>query len=358
MTNDGSRREGSSLGDAAATAPENARHPQRRLVTVTPAGRRRYVEILANYLLRNRHVIREHHWWVNTRNPEDVAYLLQLGDRYPDFFRIVIAPYSEREPIDHAIWRFMAACDSPDTVYLRLDDDICYVAEGAVEAIYRQRLADPHPFLILGNIVNNAICTHFYQQAGLLPRHWGEVLEECMDQVGWNDGGFTVRLHRWFLDLIATGRVDTLRSVPFAYDGRRRFSINAICWNGDDMAALPERHRTDVDEEPFLTVEVPNRLDRPNVICPGAIFGHFAYWPQRPFVEAVAPEILDRYRRFSGSPNATQCHGSPLRDEILLSAKSAAGRVRWKWHRNTSKLKRFLARSRSQVATALRGRAA
>ena len=54
MTNDGSRREGSGSGNAAATAPENARHPQRRLVTVTPAGRRRHVEILANYLLRNR----------------------------------------------------------------------------------------------------------------------------------------------------------------------------------------------------------------------------------------------------------------------------------------------------------------
>ena len=343
--------------DGAASPRANECHARRRLVTVTPAGRRRYVEILANYLLRNRHLIHEHHWWVNTREPEDVAYLLRLGDRYPDFFRIVIQPYREGEPIAHAIWRFMAACVAPDTVYLRLDDDICYVAEGAIEAIYRQRLAESRPFLILGNIVNNAICTHFYQQAGLVPRDWGDVRQDCMDHVGWNNGGFTVRLHRWFLDLIATGRVDALRDVPFAYDGRRRFSINAICWNGFDMAALPERHQPDVDEEPFLTVEVPSRLDRPNVICAEAIFGHFAYWPQRGFVETIAPEILHRYRRFSGSPNASQCRGSPLRDEILLFAKTAAGHVRWKWKRNTSKLKRFLARSQSQVATVLRGRA-
>jgi len=33
-----------------------------KFVTVTPAGRRRYLEILATYLLRNRDVIDELHW--------------------------------------------------------------------------------------------------------------------------------------------------------------------------------------------------------------------------------------------------------------------------------------------------------
>lgn len=332
--------------------------PLRRLVTVTPAGRRRYVEILAAYLLRNRHVIHEHQWWVNTREPEDVAYLLRLGDRHPDFFRVVFRPYDEKEPIGHAIWRFMATCVAQDTVYLRLDDDICYVGEGAIEAIYRQRLANQRPFLVLGNIVNNAICSHFYQQADLLPRQWGEVLQECMDRVGWNNGRFTVRLHRWFLRLIASGRADVLRHVPFTYDGLRRFSINAICWNGADMAALPERARTDIEEEPFLTVDVPNRLGRPNVICAEAIFSHFAYYTQRPYVEATAPDILDRYRRLAESPQASHCQPPPWRDEILSGLKSAAGHVHWRWGRNASRFKRFLARSRSQVAAALRGRAA
>jgi hypothetical protein len=60
-----------------------------RLVTVTPAGRRPYLEILANYLLRRHDLIAEHQWWLNTRVPEDVAYIYRLADRYPSFFRVI-----------------------------------------------------------------------------------------------------------------------------------------------------------------------------------------------------------------------------------------------------------------------------
>lgn len=310
-----------------------------RLVTVTPAGRKRYVEILANYLLRNRHVIAEHRWWVNTRNPEDVAYLLRLTDRYPDFFRLVIQPHREAEPIGHAIWRFMATCVDPGTVYLRLDDDICFVGEGAIEAIYRRRLADPRPFLVLGNIVNNAICSHFHQAAGLIPAWWGDIRQDCMDPVGWGSGAMAVRIHRWFHELVRRGRLDTLAAVPFPFDGRRRFSINAICWNGSDMAALPECRRNDVDEEPFLTAEAPDRLDRPNVICPEAIFGHFAFYTQRRFVESMAPELLHHYRRLSAAAVAADVNDSAWREEIGLRMQAAVGRTRLRLRRLESRLK-------------------
>lgn len=318
------------------------RPPRPRLVTVTPAGRRRYVEILANYLLRNRHLVAEHQWWVNTRVPEDVAYLLRLSDRYPDFFRIVIRPHREGEPLGHAIWRFMSTCIDPGTVYLRLDDDICYVAEHAIAAIYEQRLADPRPFLVLGNIVNNAICSHFHQAAGLIPRRWGTIGAECMDRVGWNDGFMAVRIHRWFQELVRTDRVDVLAAVPFPFDGRRRFSINAICWNGSDMAALPERDRGDVDEEPFLTVDVPNRLDRPNVICPRAIFGHFAFYTQRPFIEAMDPGILRRYGLLSGTPDASGVGGSSLGAEFGVRVRTTLGRTRLRLRRLESAVRRFV----------------
>lgn len=316
--------------------------PRRRLVTVTPAGRRRYIEILANYLLRNRHVIDEHQWWVNTREPDDVACLLRLGDRYPDFFRVIFRPHREAEPIGHAIWRFMSTCVDAGTVYLRLDDDICYVAPGAIEAIHARRLADPHPFLVLGNIVNNAICSHAYQAAGLIPRWWGEIRQECMDDVGWKDGAVAVRMHRWFQGLVRGGRVEGLAAVRFPFDGRSRFSINAICWNGHDMAALPERDRCDVDEEPFLTVDVPRRLGRPNVICPEAIFSHFAFYTQRPFVESIAPELLHHYRQLSGTPDMTLAGGSGLREAFGIGLRASLGRTRWRLRRLEASFRRLV----------------
>lgn len=331
---------GNDLGDVVRETPSRP-----RLVTVTPAGRRRYVEILANYLLRNRHLIDEHQWWVNTRNPEDVAYLLQLGDLFPDFFRIVIQPHRAAEPIGHAIWRFMARCVDPGTVYLRLDDDICYVTN-AIEAILARRLADPRPFLVLGNIVNNAICSHFHQAAGLIPTSWGEIRQECMDEAGWNDGLVAVRIHRWFQGLLRAGRADELAAVPFPFDGLRRFSINAICWNGADMAALPEHHRDDVDEEPFLTADVPRRLERPNVICPEAIFSHFAFYTQRPYVESVAPEIIRRYGRLSALPSASDWCDVVVREPLTVRVKGAVGRTKWRLRRLEKKFKKWI-RSRS-----------
>ena len=79
-----------------------------KFVTVTPAGRRRYLEVLAAYLLRNRDIIDEHHWWLNTRVPKDIAFIHQLTDRYPDFFRVVAKPMDPKLSLAGSIWRLPA----------------------------------------------------------------------------------------------------------------------------------------------------------------------------------------------------------------------------------------------------------
>ncbi len=72
----------------------------RKVVSVTPYGRRRYVEILAHYLLDLRGVIDEHHFWVNTDDREDLAFVEALAAEYPDFFHLVYdsSRYSRKAP--------------------------------------------------------------------------------------------------------------------------------------------------------------------------------------------------------------------------------------------------------------------
>ncbi|MBX3426410.1 MAG: hypothetical protein KF688_12080 [Pirellulales bacterium] len=316
-----------------ATPATSARTGDCRFVTVTPAGRRRYMEILANYLLRNRHVIDEHQWWVNTREPEDVAFLLRLVDQYPDFFRVVTQPMHGAEEIGYSIWRFMRQATDPRTIYLRLDDDVCFVAEGAIAAMRGARLARREPFLMLGNIVNNAICTHLHQQAGLVPTKWGLVAEDCLCPIGWRSSAFAAKLHRRFLKDATAGKLDRWRELPMEFDGLRRFSINAICWFGADMASLPESGRTGVDEEPFLTEEVPRRLNRPNAIVPEALFGHFAFCYQRRDLEAIAPEILHRYQRISRHADAASCYELSAAESVRFGLTKASARVRLGYRR-------------------------
>jgi len=283
-----------------------------KFVTVTPAGRRQYLDILAAYLLRNRDKIDEHHWWLNTRVPEDVAYVHRLADRYPDFFRVVIKPKDPGLSLGGSIWSYLRDCTDPDTIYARFDDDICYMADDAVSNLRRFREENPEPFLVLGNIVNNAVCTHFYQRAGVVPTSWGAVANECMDEIGWRSPSFARRLHRRFLKDLEFGKQAKWKNVPMEIDGTRRFSINAISWYGRDFLGIPELDTDDIEEESFLTAVLPARMGRPNAVCTSALFGHYAFYTQRKYLEATSRDILARYRRLSSQVAAVDDQKRPL----------------------------------------------
>lgn len=301
-----------------------------KFVTVTPAGRRQYLEILATYLLRHRDVIDEHHWWLNTRDPVDTNYIYRLVDRHPDFFKVIAKPNNRGLSMGASIWRYVRDCDDADTIYLRLDDDICYIGDDAVKQMRDYRLAHPEPFLVLGNIVNNAVCAHFHQQAGVVPRKWGTVENECLDNNGWGNGKFTRRLHRLFLRDVERGREAKWRNAPMPIDGTKRFSINAICWWGKDLQNLPEQHVDHIEEEEFLTEELPARLDRPNVVCQGALFSHYAFWPQRQYLEWTSPDILDRYLQLANQVAALPAdHPRHWLSIALDGARWSAGSAAW-----------------------------
>jgi hypothetical protein len=79
-------------------------------------------------------------------------------------------------------------------------------------------------------------------------------------------------------------------------DGTRRFSINVICWFGEDLGRLPEIASDLVDEEPFLTATLPKRWQRPNAVCSDALFAHFAFYSQRPYLDWTWPELVEHYQ--------------------------------------------------------------
>jgi hypothetical protein len=268
-------------------------------------------------LLRHRGLISEHRWWLNTRVPEDVAYIYRLADRYPDFFRIEAKPVGATDRVGYAIWQYMTECVEADTVYLRLDDDICYIADDAIGQMYEFRRQHPEPFLVLGNIVNNAVCGHFQQKAGLLSAGWGAVAANCLDPLGWGSGPFARRVHRQFLKDLGQQREEWWRRVEFGFDGLSRFSINAICWFGKDFQGIGDLAGASVDEEPTLTETLPRKLGRPNVICPRALFGHYAFYTQRPYLERTSPDILARYKRLSESAAGDGSVLAPVETNIL-----------------------------------------
>ncbi len=302
---------------------------QLRLISVTPAGRRRYLKILTNYLLRNRHVIDEHHWWVNTRNPGDLAYLHQLVDRYPGFFKLVVKPIDASAQIGAQIWSYLSDCVEEDAVYIRLDDDICYIADDAIQNMLDYRLANENPFLVLGSIVNNAVCSYYYQKAGLIPESWGKLSEDCQDPLGWESSTFANKIHTRFLHDIARGYEGKWKRCPNQFSGIQRFSVNAISWLGKDLKQVEELHRKGIDEENLITNILPQRFDRPNEICTDALFGHYAFFTQRRYLEMVAPQILDQYLRISEKGGNGSIPQPTLTNHASLAMLRGIGRAKW-----------------------------
>lgn len=284
------------------------------MVTVTPAGRKRYIKILARHLLKNKNIIDEHQFWINTTNKDDIEYIRGLCAKHSGFFKMVVKELDQKDSMEVGIWKFMSTCIDQNTVYLRLDDDIVWIDKNAINNIYEYRLSNREPFLILGNIVNNAVCSHFYQKSRIVPTGWGEVQNRCTDHYGWRSGEFAVNLHELFLKMYQENRIDELKNVDFSHhNSKERFSINAICWFGKDMAKIPEINSL-VCEEHFLTEIAPIKHNLHHEICPNALFVHYAYHTQRDYIDKHAPHILEEYSKIS------KYNGKKINNNIVKSS--------------------------------------
>ena len=281
-----------------------------RVISVTPAGRERYLRILVPYLLQNRHLISEHHFWLNTDKTSDIRYIKSLARKYPDFFMIRQKEIFNKLSQCECIWQYFRDCTDENSVYIRLDDDICFLAPDAIPALISYRIDNPRPFLVFGNIINNAVCSHIHQSRSIIPPGWGEVLYECMDRIGWESPQFAERLHKKFLSDLRSGRLERWKFDSWRIDDCRRFSINVISWFGRDMKTVEELGCRDLrksgiidpatgepveGEEPFISSILPTRFRRPCEICGSALFAHFAYYTQRPYLEG-STTLLDRYQ--------------------------------------------------------------
>lgn len=268
-----------------------------RRVVVTPAGRQRYLEVLFRHLLAQKSSFDEWQVWVNTNVASDVRYMHQLAAAHPWVTLVTRAGTERSAPNTNNICKFFDAATDEGAMYLRLDDDVVWLAHDFVETMFAFREAHAQPYLVFGNIVNNAVVSHLHQRNGRLvyPRLGGYA---CMDDVGWRDPHYAHAVHTAFLRDAECGDTRAWRASFTQWHclSFERVSINAICWLGTDMrAALPEQ-----DEEQWLAVTRPKQLNRPNVILGAALCAHFAFFTQRAHLDTT--DVLARYAALAPAP--------------------------------------------------------
>ena len=273
-------------------------HKGHRVVVVTPAGRRRYLEVLVPQVeaLVAAGIVDEYQLWVNTIEREDIDYMQALADeKGPSWLRLRHLPPGVPFNGSLSIYKFFEECTEAQTVYVRFDDDILLLdSHDSFRDFLDFRIAKPDYFLVHANTLNNAVITHLLQRMGKVSIGIGHAGYECMDLVAWKDPGFACRLHDDLLTkIIEAFHYGAEPLAQFRFDGEwllhfhERVSINCVAWLGEGFARVTGGGQVGADEEDELSVQIPKRTGVNNAIYGGFVCAHFAFFTQRPALESL-----------------------------------------------------------------------
>lgn len=259
-----------------------------RCEIVTPAGRKRYLEILYKHLKAQKQSFDLWQLWVNTTDKDDIAYMEQLASEN-DWIQLKIPTWN----IDgiKSICKFFKFTKDDNTIYIRLDDDVVYLAPNFIEEMKQHRIDNPSYFLVYSNIINNAIISHIHHRNGLIPGPMPGY--NCLDNIGWRNPIYCEKLHRLFLEDLEKNDISKWRTsftkwVCYEFE---RVSINCIAWFGSYF----NKHIVEVgiEEEEWLAVTYPRKSNKPNLIVSGPICAHYSFLTQRPHMDNT--NILQKY---------------------------------------------------------------
>jgi len=257
-----------------------------RVIATTFAGRRDRMSLLVDYVVAaiDAGIVTEYHVWDYARTGEDRRWLRDLPSRHPAIRLLVPATHHARY---RAYYRHYRREDHDGSVFLKLDDDIVFLALDRLAAFVDFRVAHPEYFLLSASVVNNGVCAYFQQQRGVIPSSFMELPYPERGYCGrlWARADLAERLHDFFLD--DPGRFD-LDGVDIAPD---RLSINCVSYLGSDVGALID---VGDDDEQDLSVTIPRRLQRQNAIFQPMVASHLSFFSQEPGMDVA--RLLDRYR--------------------------------------------------------------
>jgi len=287
-----------------------------RIVAVTPAGRRHYLELLRHYVCAD-DSIEEWHLWDNCRNDFDRKYIGQLG-RMEKKVRVI--RLENTDGTNRSVNRFYRLCAEDGAFYIKLDDDIVYLPKGFAGDLHRQATEERERFLWWSPLViNNAICSW------LLKHHSSIRIQENLtcqagDHHGWFDPSFAERMHQAFLEALHAGDISSFY-VPNFQVSLARFSINCLGFFGADVRALGTTFcPLDVDDEDWISAGLPSRLQRPGRIVGNLVVAHFSFHTQEP--ELLQSRMLDRYYEAAGlRPASYAIKKRPLGERAILRIK-------------------------------------
>lgn len=280
-----------------------------KVVVWIPYGRKKTVEILKDHLYANKDIVDEVWLCMNTDEDqeEDREYADQLTKSAPDFYFKKEIPLRKGEklaqkrnrPKQQNTGKFYRYMTDPETIYIRMDDDLVYISDDYFQKMLDFRIDNPQYFIVLGNIWNNSMISYLQQNVyGNIGKDYGIVEEAyAMDAVGWMSPTFAEYIHRLLLEHIDKGTVDVLYFDKFELEDNKRFSVSNFAHFGRDFAKF-DGDLGDEEEEQWLTEVYPAENDALNAVCGQGLVSHYAFFAQRPHLENNT-DILEQYKKIA-----------------------------------------------------------
>lgn len=260
-----------------------------KIICITPAGRRRYMQYLVLQVITSE-IVDRYDIWVNTLNKEDIYFFMKLAEKYPKV-NLVWQPDGEVDG-NRTINAFYRRCLDEDTIYFKLDDDIVWMEPSLIRKMADFRIDNPEYFLVSPLVINNTWCTYILEVKRRIK--FSYYIPCNAHHIFWENGTFAFKLHDWFIrKWLVPGKWEELHCGKSEM-GLTRFSINAVLWFGSQMKAfggiIPEDPG---DDEEFLSCIYPSSIGCSNCVNGDAIVSHFAFYTQRDRLDRES--ILDRY---------------------------------------------------------------
>lgn len=269
------------------------------------AGRKENLEILFLFLEKMKDEFDDCILLSNTTNNSDLEYVRLLADK---FSWVSVLSLQEAMPKNFEDMRINLTLfyellpRNNDTVYLRIDDDICFIEKNAIKKMFLYKELNKNIQIVYGNIVNNAIISKIYLDDGIV--NWPtQIFYNCVDSESWGNPKFAEMLHYKLIKKIRDKRVSDLYIQSQPVHNFSRFSMNAICFDSNILNEIDQQIKEIIDymgipdEEEFLTSVLPKRKGVENHIVGDAIFSHYAFFVQKNYLDKT--NILDMYLKIA-----------------------------------------------------------
>jgi hypothetical protein len=193
------------------------------------------------------------------------------------------------------IWKFYPRCTELNTLYCKVDDDICFIHDDFFKHMFSAVVARERTnFACVGNVFNIPYTSKLQQDRGTLDDKLGHSTGNPRCPIACTNGEFAAHIHKEFLSLVDIGDVESLYFDSHYITGRQRIGIMA--WTGESFKQFGGK--VGPRDEVELTTRIPEQLVKPLWMVGDAVASHFAFSHQRSVLEDMT-NLLGRYLALS-----------------------------------------------------------